>query len=134
VKFNFIHLIRFRVDNVGVFQRVSMNLNITVGQAACRLLCRYTQSLHFDTFPAGQVRFQQLRVIERFCVEAERSAVIMRRSNNDLEFFIDRAFKASISSFSDFRKLINAFHFFPRNNGTMGEGPHKWISLGPRIS
>jgi len=31
-------LIRFRVDNAGVFQRVVMNLNITVGQAACRLL------------------------------------------------------------------------------------------------
>jgi len=27
-------LIRFRVDNAGVFQRVAMNLNITVGQAA----------------------------------------------------------------------------------------------------
>ena len=36
-------LIRFRVDNAGVFQRVAMNLNMTVGQATCRLLCRYTQ-------------------------------------------------------------------------------------------
>jgi len=37
-------LIRFRVDNAAVFQRVAMNLNMIVGQAACRLLCRYTQS------------------------------------------------------------------------------------------
>jgi len=28
--------------------------------------------------------------------------------------FDDRTFRAS---FSDFRKLINAFHFLPRNNG-----------------
>jgi len=41
VKFSFFHLFRFRVDNTGVFQRVSMNPNMTVGQAACRLLCRY---------------------------------------------------------------------------------------------
>ena len=38
MKFSFIYLIRFRVDNATVFQRVSMNLNMTVGQAACRLL------------------------------------------------------------------------------------------------
>jgi len=43
VKFSFFHLFRFRVDNARVFQRVSMNLNMTVGHAACRLLCRYTQ-------------------------------------------------------------------------------------------
>ena len=33
-------LIRFRVDNAGVFQRVAMNLNMAVGEA----ICRYTQS------------------------------------------------------------------------------------------
>jgi len=37
MKFSFIHLIRFRVDNTRVFQWVFMNLNMTVGQAACRL-------------------------------------------------------------------------------------------------
>jgi len=45
MKFYFIHLIRFRVDNATVFQRVSMNLNMTVGQAACRQLCQCTQSM-----------------------------------------------------------------------------------------
>jgi len=40
----FIHLIRFCVDNARVFQRVFMNLNMTVGQAASRLWCRHTQS------------------------------------------------------------------------------------------
>jgi len=34
-------LINFRGDNARVFQRVSMNLNMTVGQAACQ----YTQSM-----------------------------------------------------------------------------------------
>jgi len=33
----FIHFIRFCVDNARVFQRVFMNLNMNVGQAACRL-------------------------------------------------------------------------------------------------
>ena len=42
MKFGSIHLIRLRVDNARVFQRVSKNFNMTVGQAACRLLCRYT--------------------------------------------------------------------------------------------
>ena len=37
-------LFNFRGDNARVFQRVSMNLNMTVGQAACQLLCQYTQS------------------------------------------------------------------------------------------
>jgi len=36
MKFSFVHLIRFRVDNARVFQRVCMNLSVTVGQAACR--------------------------------------------------------------------------------------------------
>jgi len=36
-------LFNFRGDNARVFQRVSMNLNMTVGQAACQLLCQYTQ-------------------------------------------------------------------------------------------
>ena len=36
IKLSFIHLTRFRVDNARVFQRVSMNLNMTVGQAAYR--------------------------------------------------------------------------------------------------
>jgi len=30
-------LFNFRGDNARVFQRVSMNFNMTVGQAACRL-------------------------------------------------------------------------------------------------
>jgi len=40
MKFSFLHLIRFRVDNTGVFHRHSTNLNMTVGQAACRLLLK----------------------------------------------------------------------------------------------
>jgi len=41
VKFSFFHLFRFRVDNARVIERVSMNPSMTVGPAACRLLCRY---------------------------------------------------------------------------------------------
>jgi len=37
-------LINFRGDNARVFQRVSMNLNMTVGHVACQLLCRYIES------------------------------------------------------------------------------------------
>ena len=36
-------LYNFGGDNARVFQRVSMNLSMTVGPAACHLLCRYTQ-------------------------------------------------------------------------------------------
>jgi len=35
----------FVMINARVFQRVSINLNMSVGQAACRLLCRYTNRL-----------------------------------------------------------------------------------------
>ena len=35
MKFSFFHPLRFRVDNARVFQRISMNLSMTVGQAAC---------------------------------------------------------------------------------------------------
>jgi len=41
MKFSFIHPFRFRGDNARVFQQISMYLNMMVGQAACRLLCRY---------------------------------------------------------------------------------------------
>jgi len=41
MKFSFIHSFRFRVDNARVSQQISMYLNMMVGQAACRLLCRY---------------------------------------------------------------------------------------------
>jgi len=62
----------------------------------------------------SQVRLPQFRVTERFCVEGSYK----RRSWGTLRFriFIDRTFRALISSFFTFRKLINAFPFFPRNN------------------
>jgi len=44
MKFNFIHPIRFRGDNARIVQQISMNLNMMIGQAACRLLCQNTQS------------------------------------------------------------------------------------------
>jgi len=37
-------LFNFGDDNARAFQRVSMNFSMRVGQAACHLLCRYTQS------------------------------------------------------------------------------------------
>jgi len=67
--------------------------------------------------PASQVGFQQFRATERFCVEGSNKRSDRGHSSNDLEFFTDRTFRAS---FSDFRKLINAIHFFPRNNGRGG--------------
>ena len=44
MKFSFVHPFRFCGYNARVFQQISMNLFMTVGQAASRLLCRYTQS------------------------------------------------------------------------------------------
>jgi len=63
---------------------------------------------------ASQVEFEQFRAIERFCVEGSNKRSDRGQSSNDLYFFTNRTFKAS---FSDFLKLINVFHFFPRNNG-----------------
>jgi len=67
--------------------------------------------------PTSQVGFQQFRAIERFSVEGSNKRSDRGHSSNDLEFFTDRSFRGS---FSDFRKLIDAFHFFPRNNGRGG--------------
>ena len=66
--------------------------------------------------PASQVGFQQLRGIERFCAEGSNKRNDRGHSSYDLEFFTDRAFRAS---FSNFRKLISTFHFFL---AAMGEG------------
>ena len=64
-------------------------------------------------FPPAGEGFQQFHAIERFCVEGSNKRSDRGHSSNDLEFFTDRTFRAS---FSDFHKLITAFHFFPRNN------------------
>jgi len=58
----------------------------------------------------------QFRVIERVYVEGNNKRSYRGHSSNDLEFFTDHTFRAS---FSDFRKLINAFHF---SLATMAEG------------
>jgi len=67
--------------------------------------------------PASQVGFQQFCAIQRFCVEGSNKPSDRGHSSNDLEFFTNRTFRAS---FSDFRKLINGFHFFLRSNGRRG--------------
>jgi len=77
---------------------------------------------------ASQVGFQQYRAVERFCVERGSKRSDREHSSYDLEVFTDRTFRAS---FQNFCKLINTFHFFPRNNG---RGVSQVISLGPRIS
>ena len=46
MKFSYIHLIRFRVDNARVLQRVCANLSMTVGQAACRVADYCVQGSH----------------------------------------------------------------------------------------
>jgi len=66
---------------------------------------------------SSQVGFQQFRAIEHFCVEDSNKRSDRGHSSCDLEFFTDSTF---VASFSDFRKLIDAFHFFPRNNGRGG--------------
>ena len=69
-----------------------------------------------NTVPVSQVRFQKFRVIESFCDEGSNKRSDRGHSSNDLYFFTDRSFRAS---FSNFRKLVNAFHFFLT---TMGKG------------
>jgi len=64
--------------------------------------------------PASQVGFQQIHEIEPFCVEGSKKRSGRGHSSNDLEFFNDRTLR---KSFSAFCKLIDAFHFSPRNSG-----------------
>ena len=83
--------------------------------------------------PARQVGFQQIRAIKRFCVGGSNKRSDRGHSSNDLEIFTHNTFRAS---FSDFCKLINAFHFFPRNNGRGGltcilEQGHASVKSGP---
>jgi len=61
MKFCFIQLIRFCGDNARFSQRVSINLNTMVGQAACRLMCRYAQSM-LTLHPAFAESYQLLHV------------------------------------------------------------------------
>ena len=63
--------------------------------------------------PASQAQFQQFRVIERFCVEGSNKRSDRGHFSNDWELFNDRTFSAS---FSEFRELVDAFHFFPSNS------------------
>jgi len=84
-----------------------------------------------NTVPASQVRFQQFRAIEHFCVEGSNKRGDRGHYSKDLELFIDRTFRASTSSFSAKLKLNSAFPFFLVT--VCERGPHKWISLGPRI-
>jgi len=73
-----------------------------------RLVCLWAVAFN-NPIPASQVRIQQFRVIERFCVEGSNKRSDRGHSSNDLEFLTDHAFRAS---FSDLRKLNNVFHFF----------------------
>jgi len=65
---------------------------------------------------ASQIGFHQFHAIERFWVEGSNKRGDCGHSSSDLEFFTDSTVRAS---FSFFRKLIDAFHFFL---ATMGEG------------
>ena len=62
MKFSFFHLFSFRVDKARVFQRVSLNFNMTVGQVACRLLRRYTQFNARWLRPVSAETYRLLRV------------------------------------------------------------------------
>jgi len=66
--------------------------------------------------PAGQAQFPQFRVIELFASKVAPSAVIVRHSSNDIEFLLTVFLSVTIVLFG-FRRLINAFPFFPRKYG-----------------
>ena len=63
-------------------------------------------------FPPAKYDFNNSVSLNAFASKAATIAVIVGHCSNDLEFFIDRNFRASILSFSALRKLINAFPFF----------------------
>ena len=65
----------------------------------------------YNPVPTSQVRFQQFRVIERFCVEGSNKRSDRGHSSNDLQFFIERTFWACISSFSAKLQLKSVFRF-----------------------
>jgi len=82
-------------------------------------------------FPPAKQDFKNFSPLKVFASKAATRTVIVGQSNNDLKIFINRNFRAAVSSFPALHKLINAFPVFPRNSG---RGPHKWISLEPRTS
>ena len=79
-----------------------------------RLVCLWQLII---LFPPDKYDFNNSMSLNAFASKAATNAVIVGTAVmiNDLEFFTDHTFRAS---FSDFRKVINAFHFFL---ATMGE-------------
>jgi len=67
--------------------------------------------------PASQARFQQFRVTKRLCFESSNKRSDCGHISNDSEFFADRTFRASTSSFSAKLKLNSTIPFFPHNSG-----------------
>ena len=71
-------------------------------------------------FPPAKYDFNNSVSWNACASKVATSAVIVGHSSNDLEFFIDRTFRASTSSFSDKLELI-----FPFFLVKMGEGASK---------
>jgi len=63
-------------------------------------------------FRPAKYDFNNFVSLNAFASKAATSAVIVGHSSNHLEFFIDRTFGASTSSFSAKLKLNSAFPFF----------------------
>ena len=79
--------------------------------------------------PASLVGFQQFRAIQHFCVEGSNKRSDRGHSRNDLEFFTNRTFRGSLLGFWQIDLTLSVFYL-----QKWERGPHKWISLGPRIS
>jgi len=73
-----------------------------------------------NPLPATQYECISFVSLNALASKAATSAVIVGHSSKDLENFIDRTFRASISSCSALRNLIKVFPFFPRNNVRWG--------------
>jgi len=96
--------------------------------------------LLFNIYVLSHNKYFLIRYFRGICSSVEMQKRYMARERlgaPDLDSFIGRIFRASKSSFSAFRKLINAFSFFPRNNGRGGltnglaQGPHQ---LNPALT
>jgi len=70
-------------------------------------------------FPPAKYDFNNSVSLNAFASKAATSPVIVGHSSNDLQFFTDRTFRASTSSFSAKLKLNSALPFFLV---TVGEG------------
>jgi len=78
--------------------------------------------------PASKLGFQQFHASQHFCVEGSNKRSDRGHSSNDLEFLLTVLSEGHFGFWQiDLTLSILSSQQWER-------GPHKWISLGPRLS